>query len=280
MKVRIKDQEFTYNQLLNMGRLPNSGMKGERRWTNRYCQTSAVYFSINDTYEADQEEIESVKQILRAEKNKKRREHYKEQRKKFLEERAERIARYEYWKLCHIQEVQEVKNSSEVVCAIKTTGLYAGSEEILQISLLDGEGNVLLDSYVKPRFISEWNEARKIHSITPDMVKEAPELWEIAGRIKGILMSTKILITYNVRFLLEFLDVIGFKVQDNQKVYDVMIEFAKVYGEYNEVFHDYKWQKLSVAANYYGYELQKKNSLEDARATLLCYKKLQEQKKA
>ncbi len=276
MKVRIKDSEFTYNQLLNMGRLPKDGAEGERRWTNRYCRTSAIYFLISDTYEADQETIAVIKQNLRAEKNKRRRERYKEQREKYLEERAERIARYEYWKLCHIQEVQEVKNSSEVVCAIKTTGLYAGSDEILQISLLDGEGNVLLDSYVKPRFISEWNEANKFHPIRPNMVEEAPELWEIAGKVKGILMSANILIAYNVRFLLEFLEVIGFTIQDNQKVYDVMIEFAKVYGEYDEVFQNYKWQKLSVAAAYYGYELNKKDSLDDAKATLLCYRRLQE----
>ena len=276
MKVRIKDSEFTYNQLLNMGRLPKAGMEGERRWTNRYCRTSAIYFSISDTYEADQETIAVIKQNLRAEKNKKRREHYKEQRKKFLEERAEKIARYEYWKLCYTQKAEEVNNPSGiVVCTIKTTGLYAGSGEILQISLLDGEENVLLDSYVKPRFISEWNEANKFHSITPNMVKEAPELWEIAGKVKGILMSANILIAYNVRFLLEFLDVIGFTIQDNQKVYDVMIEFAKVYGEYDEVFQDYKWQKLSVAAAYYGYELHKKDSLDDARAVLRCYNGLQ-----
>lgn len=56
-----------------------------------------------------------------------------------------------------------------------------------------------------------------------------------------------------------------------------MLEFAKEYGEWNEYFGDYKWQKLSTAASYYGYKFKAHDSLEDVRATLYVYKKLQSQ---
>ena len=42
-------------------------------------------------------------------------------------------------------------------------------------------------------------------------------------------------------------------------------------------FGDYKWQKLSTAASYYGYKFKAHDSLEDVRATLYVYKKLQAQ---
>lgn len=38
-----------------------------------------------------------------------------------------------------------------------------------------------------------------------------------------------------------------------------------------------KWQKLSTAASYYGYKFKAHDSLEDVRATLYVYKKLQAQ---
>ena len=62
----------------------------------------------------------------------------------------------------------------------------------------------------------------------------------------------------------------------NERVYDVMSVFAEVYGEYSDYHGGYKWQKLTVAANYFGYKFHAHDSLEDVRATLHCYKKIQE----
>ena len=56
-----------------------------------------------------------------------------------------------------------------------------------------------------------------------------------------------------------------------------MVEFAEVYGEYSEYFEGYKWQKLTTAADYYGYEYNAHDSLEDVKATLYVYKKMLEE---
>ena len=39
---------------------------------------------------------------------------------------------------------------------------------------------------------------------------------------------------------------------------------------------NYKWQKLSKAAAYYGYKFKAHDSLEDVRATLYVYNKMQD----
>lgn len=58
--------------------------------------------------------------------------------------------------------------------------------------------------------------------------------------------------------------------------FDVMKEFAPIYGEWSEYHGDYKYKSLSVCAGYYGYEWEGKahDSLEDCKATLYCYKKM------
>ena len=55
-----------------------------------------------------------------------------------------------------------------------------------------------------------------------------------------------------------------------------MIMFAEIYGEWNERRGSYKWQSLTKCATYYGYEFKAHDSLEDVKATLYCYKKMEE----
>ena len=94
--------------------------------------------------------------------------------------------------------------------------------------------------------------------------------------IKGIFEAADLLIAYNNQFDLSFLRRWGIS-DSGKEQYDVMLEFAQEYGEWNEYFGDYKWQKLSTAASYYGYKFKAHDSLEDVRATLYVYKKLQAQ---
>ena len=108
------------------------------------------------------------------------------------------------------------------------------------------------------------------------MVDNAPELWEVAGQIRGVMESGRLLVAYNAEFDLDFLEAVGYRPTNEQTVYDVMSVFAEVYGEYSDYHGGYKWQKLTVAANYFGYKFHAHDSLEDVRATLHCYKKIQE----
>lgn len=64
MKARIKGEEFTYRQLIKMGRLPKEGIDGEERWTNGYYKVSAIYWKLEDTYVAPEEEIKAIPRIL------------------------------------------------------------------------------------------------------------------------------------------------------------------------------------------------------------------------
>lgn len=69
------------------------------------------------------------------------------------------------------------------------------------------------------------------------------------------------LIAYNVDFDYAFLDNAGIRFKHGTIIYDPMIEFAKIYEEWN---------------NYYGYNFDElaHDSLEDVKATLVVYNAL------
>ncbi len=164
-----------------------------------------------------------------------------------------------------------------IVFDLETTGLDSQVDEILSISIIDTDGNILLDTYVKPVHTTSWVEAYKVNGITKEMVEDAPTLDELASQIRNIFESAEMIIGYNeLSFDLNFLDKLKLNIKD-KKIVDIMLDFAEVYGEWNEKYNDYKWKKLIECADYYGYHFKAHNSLEDVKATLFCYKKMLKQ---
>ena len=60
------------------------------------------------------------------------------------------------------------------------------------------------------------------------------------------------------------------------KMIDVMQIFAKIYGEYSAKYGDYKWQKLTTAADYFDYKWQGQahGALADTLATKYVYRQI------
>lgn len=52
----------------------------------------------------------------------------------------------------------------------ETTGLKAGEDEVLQVSIIDENYNVLLNVYCRPNNKDSWEDAQAVHGITPLMV--------------------------------------------------------------------------------------------------------------
>lgn len=166
-----------------------------------------------------------------------------------------------------------------IVIDAETTGLDPDWDEILQLSIIDGNGSTLFNSYFKPIERERWPEAQKVNNITPQMVADKPHISDrqIHKQIQAILDSANVIVGYNVDFDISFLLSAGFTV--DQEEVDVMLEFAEIYGEWSAYFEDYKWQKLTTCARYYRYDWSAygdtaHDSLADCRATLYCYRKM------
>lgn len=162
----------------------------------------------------------------------------------------------------------------DIILDTETTGLKPEIDELLQVSIIDTNGVILLNEYIKPDRATEWTDAMRINQITPEMVAHAPSIRDpyLHAKIQHILNNADKVIGYNTIFDIAFLAAAGFDVPNNDELTDVMIDFAEKYGELRDD-GSYKWQKLTTAAAYYGYEwpVGAHNSLGDCLATLHVY---------
>lgn len=133
-----------------------------------------------------------------------------------------------------------------VVIDTETTGLIAGVDEVLQISAIDGNGRTLLNALIRPEHTKSWPEAEVVNGITPERVKFCPTISDYKTAIAKIISNSDLFIGYNLKFDLKMLVGSGINLPSNLKTSGVMLDFAEIYGEWNDYYGCYKWQKLKV----------------------------------
>ncbi|MCG3461562.1 3'-5' exonuclease [Xenorhabdus bovienii] len=134
-----------------------------------------------------------------------------------------------------------------VILDTETTGLKS-DDEIIEISIINTYGDVLLDTLIKPQKKIPL-DAIKIHGITNEDVQNAPTWSEIYKKYKEIVKG-KTVIIYNKSYDIRI-------IRQTCKKYELptpriksecaMLLYAKYYGEINERTGDYKWHKLTDA---------------------------------
>lgn len=157
--------------------------------------------------------------------------------------------------------IEQLTGRDWVIFDTETTGL-GDFAEIVQIGLLAPNGTVLMNQLVRPNEKIP-ADATRIHGITNQMVKYAPQIWEIEGEIRG-LMENKMIVVYNAPFDRRMLQQSfspvyapyngpGCKTSwpgrwfNNLEYVDVMIPYANYYGAWDNYHGNYRWQKLSDA---------------------------------
>ena len=280
------------------GRVPVSADCGKEIYPNWNHQGKCRYYGREEVRPGTPEELDAIlgpakerrKQQAKARREQKKKEE-EEERKRLQEavweaQEERRESRGRYRELCHRLGSEALQDGSaatrSIVIDTETTGLEVGWDEVLQLSIIDADtGEKLFDEYFKPFFVKEWPEAQEINKITPDMVADKPYFAEKVAEIQRIIAATQMVIGYNVvGFDKDFLAGYGISFTSVEKWIDVMNDYAVVYGEYNDYYGDFKWQKLTSCAADLGYDWGEgtaHNSLDDCYATLYCYKKLQEE---
>lgn len=276
---------LTENQWKAKRYVPVDDESGKILWPNQNCQRAARYLFEDEVRRMTFEEEDEYRNELREKRNKRKEKNNLSKKLDDLQYHIELLSNdciYMMYKLVQ-SKLQNVKavNKLPVVLDVETTGLE-NTDELLQVSIIDINGKILFNSYIKPVFHDSWTQAKTINHINLEMVREAPELWEVAKDISAAIKEAPEIIGYNVSYDIELLDRFGIYINKNAQITDVMEKFAPIYGEWSDSYGCFRWQKLVTCAAYYNYDWQNvkaHDSLADCLATLFCYKKIIEEDK-
>lgn len=168
-----------------------------------------------------------------------------------------------------------------VVIDFETTGIdnrydSPDMDEILSVSIINQDGEVVLDTLCSTERKRNWYEAQRVHGISPRDVQGYPTFAQILPQVLEILSSVDFVIAYNINFERNFVEsyikrtnpinLMKYHINwDKEK--DPMIMYKKYVGSR-------RWVKLEIAAGSFGYTFNAHDSLEDVKATLFLYNQL------
>jgi DNA polymerase-3 subunit epsilon len=112
---------------------------------------------------------------------------------------------------------------------LETTGLDPATDEILEIGILADDGEILLDTLVRPLRHTAWPEAQRINRIAPADVAEAPAFSALRSGIAESLSGARVVI-YNADFDTGFLRA---ELAGAGEVLCAMRAFAPIFGEWS-----------------------------------------------
>lgn len=162
-----------------------------------------------------------------------------------------------------------------LVLDTETTGLNPiDGAELLEISIINQNGDILLDTLIRPVNNTTWPKATAIHGITPEMVfaDGIPTYQELVPKLIEILKGKDVVI-YSASFDVQFLN----EVLEQSTVHCAMLRFAEFYGEYNEATGEYKNKKLDFVARFVMHEWSgaAHRALADCQAALSVWRYLE-----
>lgn len=172
-----------------------------------------------------------------------------------------------------IDEITSLDHSRILVVDTETTGLKPyETDEILSLTILDLDGNVVFDELVCPEKRKRWPKAQEVHGITWSMVKDKKHLRDYREQLQEVWRNAELVVGYNVGFDSDFIYASSLALSPHVPEFDVMREFAPIWGRWDDYHNDWRWPKLTQCAAHYGItDFDAHSSRGDAEATRRCF---------
>ena len=161
-------------------------------------------------------------------------------------------------------------SENAIIIDTETTGL-GDTDEIIEISAIDCNGNLLIDQLVKPT-VPIIQEAQAVHGISQADLASAPEFRHLMPALCRLLRNRQV-VTYNAEFDLRMMrqsaSAWGWQLP-KVSAHCAMLQYAKFYGEWNPNRNAWRWQSLAKAAEQQGIQVHgdAHRALTDCQTTL------------
>jgi DNA polymerase III subunit epsilon len=156
-----------------------------------------------------------------------------------------------------IQEARLLLQSNPVYLDTETTGMHFNSE-VIEIGVIDDQGQILFDQLVRPRGKMD-PAAGRVHGITLEMLESAPTWEQVWPQAEAVLTGRHIGV-YNVEFDLRLMKQshtrswLTWRLPDTN-FFDIMKLYARYYGDWDSSHKSYRYQSLEVAGRQCGIRL-------------------------
>lgn len=137
--------------------------------------------------------------------------------------------------------------NSWAILDTETTGLDS-RDQVVQIGIIDGAGNVLINNQLVKPTIEISEGARSVHGISNEMLEQAPSFADVLPTLQSIL-SGRLLVIYNASFDYRILQQTSLAISENfdlgvEDCHCAMLKYAEFVGEWNDYRGSFKWQRL------------------------------------
>ncbi len=156
-----------------------------------------------------------------------------------------------------IQEASLLLSHNPLYLDTETTGLH-NSAEVIELGVVDDQGNILFDSLVKAHGKIDPAAAR-LHGITTEMLAEAPTWDQIWPQAEAILQG-KMIGVYNVEFDLKLMKQTHGRywmrwILPDSNFFDIMKLYARFFGDWDPYRRSFRFQSLEMAGRQCGIHL-------------------------
>lgn len=154
---------------------------------------------------------------------------------------------------------RETLQKKFVVLDFETTGLQVegvNPDEAVSLGLVSKSGKILMDTLLRHTKRSS-PDALRVHGHTWEATRKAPRLPAVWDEFKSHIDGKQILCycvnNYDAKILINTCVAHGVPTLDlRRRTIQVLGAFAMFYGDYDNHHGNYRWQKLTVAANFFG----------------------------
>lgn len=161
-----------------------------------------------------------------------------------------------------------------IAVALRSTGYDADADEVLELGVVDLEGNTLFSKKVKPQNTEEWAPSDATGGIAPVDVEDAEELYQYEGEISDLFENAEIAVAAHLPFAKSMIEQSWVTLPEYDG-FDLVEEFRASHCD-----ADYPGQPAAAAsmegiAAYYGVaadEPAATSCAQDARVIAACYK--------
>lgn len=161
----------------------------------------------------------------------------------------------------------------KIICLDTEFTGTANNNEILELSIFDGDGNELLHQLFRPERCRRWSFTEKIHGITPEMVQDKPHFRQFLPKLQQIFDDADLIVGFAIENDVKHLAKSGIKGLEEERCLDVRQLYWANRHETEEIGLFAVPNLVHCAGNCgFDWETAKAHCASaDALATLKCY---------